>query len=754
MIKNIVSSTAARLAAAALCVAAAGSLSAEEINLSGDAFSRNLYTIGYRSQLTANESATNLFDVTKANARYITAANKHVPSYVAFGFNNDYEPGKLIVCNRIVLATVVNSSWYTSHRLPTDATLQGSNDPDDMAAVEGMRDNGADYVGNWKDIKSWPSLEWHEVNNYHRCDLRFGSQKGYRYYRLKFSKISGNQSYLLLSQMQLWGTAVSPMLCAPGYDSVKLTLSVHDFDFDNQHATSTIYLDYSTDPGFGEEVTTHLLVDEDVTSLDGWSKSIDLSGLSEGTVYYCRCTIVNSERNEFVVDGNFETQKRFFVAESGDDENGDGTEVRPYRSISKALVNTSARPLVIIGAGTYSQSSGESFPIVLTSGAELKGAGADVVTVDGGNVNASLVRSTNNGDGCHISGIHFANSNIQPAISSEASDIVISNCSFSQTQAQSGGNETTGALLVTGKCRAFVKDCEFELGTQTRHWIIRTTGTGGEYDTCYLTVSNCTFTGNTVIYGLIGCAQETMRNNYTITDCLFSSNKVTSVTGVGSRSNTPAGCITMMSFLHRFKQGNTNYVIPYGELFVDRCRFISNRTNAAVAALFSTDYQNCVIQNSLFSKNSLYSTAGNYLFGVIRTYYSIPCVSNCTFIRNYGHFCESYSAEFYNCIFSNEGELLPLNKTFVMRLYNAIVNETEFGNAAKISAVDVIYDDPCFVDEESGRIHTSSPAFDAGNDSYAAGDFDLRGNPRVAGKHVDLGAIECQGRPALILIVR
>ena len=95
-----------------------------------------------------------------------------------------------------------------------------------------------------------------------------------------------------------------------------------------------------------------------------------------------------------------------------------------------------------------------------------------------------------------------------------------------------------------------------------------------------------------------------------------------------------------------------------------------------------------------------------------------------------------------------------MNKTFVMRLYNAIVNETEFGNAAKISAVDVIYDDPCFVDEESGRIHASSPAFDAGNDSYAAGDFDLLGNPRVAGKHVDLGAIECQGRPALILIVR
>ena len=30
----------------------------------------------------------------------------------------------------------------------------------------------------------------------------------------------------------------------------------------------------------------------------------------------------------------------------------------------------------------------------------------------------------------------------------------------------------------------------------------------------------------------------------------------------------------------------------------------------------------------------------------------------------------------------------------------------------------------------------------------------FEGNPRVAGKHVDLGAIECQGRPAFILIVR
>ena len=52
MIKNTVSSTAARLAAAALCVAAAGSLSAASAvkNLTADALSQNCLEFGYGTQ--------------------------------------------------------------------------------------------------------------------------------------------------------------------------------------------------------------------------------------------------------------------------------------------------------------------------------------------------------------------------------------------------------------------------------------------------------------------------------------------------------------------------------------------------------------------------------------------------------------------------------------------------------------------------------------------------------------------------------
>ena len=68
----------------------------------------------------------------------------------------------------------------------------------------------------------------------------------------------------------------------------------------------------------------------------------------------------------------------------------------------------------------------------------------------------------------------------------------------------------------------------------------------------------------------------------------------------------------------------------------------------------------------------------------------------------------------------------------------------------KLRKIDVVGTDSHF----DASFGASSPAFDAGNDSYAAGDFDLLGNPRVAGKHVDLGAIECQDSPAFILIIR
>ena len=50
MIKNTVSSTAARLAAAALCVAAAGSLSAETINLTAAANAAGCLEYGYGPQ--------------------------------------------------------------------------------------------------------------------------------------------------------------------------------------------------------------------------------------------------------------------------------------------------------------------------------------------------------------------------------------------------------------------------------------------------------------------------------------------------------------------------------------------------------------------------------------------------------------------------------------------------------------------------------------------------------------------------------
>lgn len=61
-------------------------------------------------------------------------------------------------------------------------------------------------------------------------------------------------------------------------------------------------------------------------------------------------------------------------AQSGSDTSGDGSQLRPYQTITHALGVATANSIVLLAPGEYSEASGERFPIQLRSGVTVQGS--------------------------------------------------------------------------------------------------------------------------------------------------------------------------------------------------------------------------------------------------------------------------------------------------------------------------------------------------------------------------------------------
>ncbi|NJL48094.1 MAG: DUF1565 domain-containing protein [Leptolyngbyaceae cyanobacterium SM2_5_2] len=58
----------------------------------------------------------------------------------------------------------------------------------------------------------------------------------------------------------------------------------------------------------------------------------------------------------------------------GSDSRGDGSQLRPYQTITHALQGAAVNSIVVLAAGEYSEASGERFPIQLKAGVTVQGA--------------------------------------------------------------------------------------------------------------------------------------------------------------------------------------------------------------------------------------------------------------------------------------------------------------------------------------------------------------------------------------------
>jgi parallel beta-helix repeat protein len=115
-----------------------------------------------------------------------------------------------------------------------------------------------------------------------------------------------------------------------------------------------------------------------------------------------------------------QSQQVIYVSPSGRDAPGAGSQAQPFRTITAALATNPAPGTVIqLAPGTYSEATGEQFPIKLKTGVELRGNGSSKgsgIVISGGGTFISPTFARQNiailaANNAHVGGITITNAN-------------------------------------------------------------------------------------------------------------------------------------------------------------------------------------------------------------------------------------------------------------------------------------------------------------------------------------------------------
>ncbi len=147
---------------------------------------------------------------------------------------------------------------------------------------------------------------------------------------------------------------------------------------------------------------------------------------------------------------------------SGTDAAGAGTEASPYRTITYALRQATPGTYVQLARGSYTQDSGEVFPLVVPPGVTIRGEesekGQTVALIGGGNLISPTFARQNAtiqaGKDTEFRGIAVTNPNVRgTGIWVESVNAKIQNCTFS--------NNNREGIFVTGTANPVISDSVF-----------------------------------------------------------------------------------------------------------------------------------------------------------------------------------------------------------------------------------------------------------------------------------------------------
>ncbi len=172
----------------------------------------------------------------------------------------------------------------------------------------------------------------------------------------------------------------------------------------------------------------------------------------------------------------------------------------------------------------------------------------------------------------------------------------------------------------------------------------------------------------------------------------------------------------------------------YYGTFTD-CTISNNTASGGLAPMGGGGYNSTLI-NCVVAGNSATSTLGYTTYGGGA---SSGKLFNCTIVNNTANSGGgTYSGTLVNCIVW--GNTTPTGGTS----NNSGGTFTYSCVSPKPTGAGNISSDPLFVDPQNGdfRLRTNSPCIDAGNTSANTTLTDLRGNPRVFGAAIDIGACE------------
>jgi hypothetical protein len=315
---------------------------------------------------------------------------------------------------------------------------------------------------------------------------------------------------------------------------------------------------------------------------------------------------------------------------------------------------------------------------------------------------------------------------IMNAASFSQGTLFVDNCKFNANACNRGGAVYTGFKAAT-----VINNCEFSLNTATDLAGVL----GIQNDSSTLTVRNSSFNVNSaantggVLFGFAGGEYK-----INLINCKFEGNKSTG--GVG-------GVIAL--------QGSRNATNKFGNLFVDRCEFLSNEGSGQAGAI-NLSNRNGTIQNSVFSGNI---ASGTGIGGAI-SYNSTDSLNdrplaliNNTFDNNVGDFISGVAAwvdtftytrslvTFQNNLFIEEkGIKVEENKPLLRSLGgNLFINN----NSDSLSVLDKKEPTFSFLDLATYTLKPTSLAVNGGVATGAPA-YDFNGKLRVG--IPDIGGVE------------